>query len=616
MSFVYAGKYLRIDLTTGTCSARPIRDQDVREYLLGSGLAAKLFDEEMDPALDPLDPRSPILIFNGLLSGTFAPTGCRSSFCGRSPLTGIWNEANVGGHWGAELRFAGYDGLVITGRAASPVYLYITNQGIELHDAAHLWGLDHFRAFDELTAETDSKARVACIGPAGENLVEIAGVMTGGHGHSRAAARGGMGALLGGKNLKAIVVRGQNRPEYANPTGLRDTVRAQNALIKEIAAGLSLAGTAGGTAIIEDKGGLPIRNWQLGSWPEGAAAISGKRIHETIWVKHTFCHACPIGCGKAVEIKDGPYAGTWGEGPEYETVAGFGSLMVNDDLNSIVQANDLCNRLGLDTISTSSVIAFAVEAFEKGLITTDQTGGLELRWSDPATIHALIDKIAYRRDIGDVLAKGVRAAAQRLGPAAARFAVHVKGMEIPYHDPRAYIALAVNYATANRGACHLEAPTYWRAFGVEWEGWGQVGPHNYLASDGAAELAVAFQDYMATYNPLGLCKFIARSKIGPDHIAQLVNDALSWDWTMEDVLRTGERLFNLKRLINARYGVARKDDTLPERMLREPRPTGKAAGNLPDWPRLLDDYYAARGWDSNGLPTHERLAALELSRVG
>jgi aldehyde:ferredoxin oxidoreductase len=615
MPHVYSGQLVRIDLTEGVHKVASIDDGDVRRVLLGSGLAAKIYYEEMDPVVDPLDPASPLLAFTGLLTGTFSPTGCRSSWCGRSPLTGIWNEANMGGHWGAELRFAGFDGLIITGRAAAPVYLWIHDGQVEIRPAAHLWGLDHFQTFEKLREETDARAQLACIGPAGENLVRLANVMQGGQEHGRTAGRGGMGALLGSKNLKAIVVRGTDKPTYPDLRAFRGFVQDINKFIKLNSVGLSQLGTAGGVPGTELTGDLPLKNWTLGNWKEEAARISGQRIAETIFERHTHCFACPIGCGKTVKIDDGPYAGVYGHGPEYETLAGFGGNCQCDDLNAISWMNDLCNRYGLDTISTSSAIAFAMEAYDQGLISQEQTGALDLTWGNADAMIGAIHAIARREGIGALLADGVRAAAQRIGPEAEALAIHVKGLELPYHDPRAFVDMAANYATAARGACHLESISYWLGYGVRYDVYGWYNPVDYDPHDsvGKGQVAVDFQNYMAVYNPLGLCKFIAKGKIEPQHIADLVNAALGWDWTAGDLLRTGERLCNLKRLINLRLGITSADDTLPDRLLTEPRPSGGAQGVLPDLGTMLEEYYNARGWTPEGVPSPERLAMLGLS---
>jgi aldehyde:ferredoxin oxidoreductase len=612
---VYAGKFLRIDLTKGSWDEESISDEQVKTWLLGSGFAAKLFYDELDPALDPLDPASPLLVFNGVLAGTFAPTGCRSSWCGRSPLTGIWNEANLGHYWGAELRFAGYDGLVITGRADKPVYLWINglDNSIELRDATHVWGKDYFEAADTLLAETDSRAQIAGVGQAGENLVKIAGIMSGPSDYVRAAARGGMGALLGSKNLKAVVVRGKQKPDYPDRKAFMGVVKAQNAQIKKDSAAMTEFGTAGGVVATEWYGDMPMQNWTLGSWDQ-AEAVSGQTIYDKYLVKHTHCYACPIGCGKEVEVSEGEYQSPRGEGIEYETIAGFGGMTRIDKAESLILANSLCNRYGLDTISTSSVIAFAMEAYEKELIGSEDTGGVELRFSSPDAMLAMIKKIVFRQDIGDVLAEGVREAARRIGDGAEEFAIHVKGLEIAYHDPRAFVSMAVNYATANRGGCHLEAASYWNGYGLTLPDAGY--PESLPPQESSAEqakLAYDWQNYASVYNPLGLCKFLIKGKVGPERTSKIINTALGWDWTAEDVLTMGDKLFQLKRLINLRLGITAADDKLPERLVTEPRPSGHAAGILPDMDLMRPIYYELRDWDENGVPRPERLEKLGLT---
>ncbi len=618
MPNVYAGKILVIDLTTRTTSTRAVTESEVQAFLMGSGLAAKIYYEEyaeaLDPALEVFDPRNPLIVLNGLLSGTFAPTGCRSSWCGRSPATGIWNEANLGGHWGAELRFAGWDGIILTGKCATPTYLWLNGDQLEFRDATHIWGKDQFETHATLRAATDPKAQCASIGQAGENLVKIAGVATGGQPHTRMAARGGMGALMGSKNLKAIVVRGKEKPQYADPKGFHSTVKESNHYIMAHgpAEALHLVGTAGGHPTTDKFGDNAIMNWRGGNWFEGTVKTSGKAIAETIFSKHTFCHACPIGCGKAVEVKDGKYAGVSGEGPEYETLCGFGSNLQCDDLNAIAAMNDWCNRYTLDVISTSGVLGFAFECYEKGLITKDDTGGIELKWGDADAIIAMIHKIAKREHIGDLLAEGVRAASQKIGHESDKFAMHVKGLELPYHDPRGFVSMAANYATAVRGACHLEAISYWRGVGLEWPGWQDGGSQEWVekkrfdSSIGAAT-AIDFQNYMGVYNPGGLCKFITKGSFTPQQTAELFNKAMGWDWDGQKVLDTGARIFNYKRLINVKLGIRRKDDVLPYRLEHEPRPSGTAAGVLPDMKVMLPDYYRLRHWADDGVPTSEAL---------
>lgn len=607
---VYAGKLLRIDLSEKTWREEPIADEMVRKWLLGSGLAAKIYYDEHHGTLDPLDPASPLIVMNGVLAGTFAPTGCRSSWCGRSPLTGIWNEANLAHYWGAELRAAGYDGLIVTGRAASPTYLWIKEGAVEFRDAAHLWGRDWFEAGDALLAETDPKGQVAGIGIAGENQVKIAGIMCGPSNYVRAAARGGMGALLGSKNLKAIAVRGKARPEYPDPKRFRDEVKAQNEFIKEHSLPMTNLGTAGGVMATELLGDLPIRNWTLGNWPD-AKNLAGQTFYPKYLVKHTHCYACPIGCGKEIEVGEGPYASPRGEGVEYETLAGFGGACHISSFEAVALANSLCNRYGLDTISTAGVIAFAMEAFERGLIGVADTGGSELRFGDADAMLAMIGKIAAREGFGAVLGDGVREAARRIGQGAEAFALHVKGLEIAYHDPRAFVSMAVNYATAARGGCHLESATYWNGYGVPHPDLGYPSPLPLHASDAASvKLCYDYQNYAGVYNPLGLCKFLIKGQVGPERLCAIVNAALGWEWTTQDVLDAGDRIFQLKRLINLRLGMTAADDRLPQRFVTEPRPTGEAAGVLPDMAVMLPLYYEMRGWGPDGVPLAERLARL------
>ncbi|MFQ5576195.1 MAG: aldehyde ferredoxin oxidoreductase family protein, partial [Anaerolineae bacterium] len=518
-----------------------------------------------------------------------------------------------GNYWGAELRFAGYDGLVITGKASHPVYLWLGPDGdIELRDARHLWGKNYFDAAGALLAETDSRAQVAGIGRAGEKLVKIAGVMSGPGHYVRAAARGGMGALMGSKNLKAIVVRGKQRPNYPDKKDFLQSVKEQTAFIKENSIGMSNFGTAGGVMGTEKFGDMPMRNWTLGSW-DTADKISGQTIYETIWVKHTHCYACPIGCGKEVEVPDGPFQTPRGEGIEYETLAGFGGMVRNDNLEALALANSLCNDYGLDTISASSAVAFAMEAFEKEIISVEETGGLELRFGDPEATVAAVRMIGERRNrLGDDLAEGVREAARRWGEEAKDFAVHVKGLEIAYHDPRAFVTMAVNYATAARGGCHLEALSYWNGYGILHPdlGYGET-MDRFESGPAAARLAYDYQNFLSVYNPLGLCKFITKGQVGPERTSEIVNRALGWNWDTQTLLETGDRLFQLKRLINLRLGVTPADDTLPPRLLAEPRPSGSAAGVLPNLPAMLPVYYQLRGWDEKtGAPSPERLQKL------
>ncbi|MBN1261469.1 MAG: aldehyde ferredoxin oxidoreductase family protein [Anaerolineae bacterium] len=611
----FTGKFFRIDLTTGEVRLEMIAEADARTYFLGSGYAARLFAEEMDPDLDPWDPQNPVYVFTGLFTGTYAPTGCRSTWCGRSPLTGTWGEANVGGHIGAELRMAGVDGLVITGRAEKPVYLYVHDSDagpvLEVRDAGDIWGLDTFDAYDALLAETDPKARAAVIGPAGEALIPFAAILQGGRDHSRAAARGGIGALLGSKRVKAVAARGKQRPDYADSRSFRAIVKDLVPVIQAKSKGAHLYGTTGGMTGTEHMGDLPIHNWAGGSFVEGSHALSGQVMKEKYWTKDTFCFACPIGCGKHLEIKEGPYAGVRGEAAEYETIAAFGSMLDIDDLEAVNKANEICNRMGLDTISAGGVVAFAYEAFEQGLISLEELDGQPLHWGDPAGMFKVLALILSREGAGAYLSQGVRVAAAHLGAKAGHYAVHVKGLEMACHDPRAFFSMAVSYATSNRGACHLEGLTYWPMYGIDPGAWYST-PYDRFSDEGAGVQAKAFQDYLGLYNPLGLCKFAGKVGAFYERLPDLINAATGWDMDLEEVRLVGERLFNLKRLINTRLGITRADDTLPGRILEDARPSGIAKGRLPNLTVQLEEYYEVRGWLPDGRPSPEKLAELGL----
>jgi len=600
MPYVYHGRLLHVDLENRSVREIRLEEKDVREFLMGSGLAAELFRRDEAYRKPPLSPESPLYILAGLLTGSFIPTASRTSFCARSPLTEIWCEATAGGYFGPMLRFAGYDGLIVTGKADKPLYLWINEGQAELRDASHLWGLDIYRTVEAVRAETHPKAQVAAIGPAGENLVFTASVMIGGL-DGRAAGRGGMGAVMGSKNLKAIAAYGNIRLRYYDEQSLKEEVRKANARIKENTVALGLWGTAGGVPRAEAFGDFPLKNWREGSWPEGAEKISGQRIRETIFVRDYRCFACPIGCGKDVKLKKGTEEVVV-SGPEYETVAGFGGMCLIDNLEAIAEANDLCNRLGLDTISTSATIAFAIEAFERGLLSEKDTGGYTLQWGEPEGILSLIEDIAYKRGLGELLAQGVKRAAGALGPQAQEFAVHVKGMEVPYHDPRAFTGMALNYATANRGACHLESLTYWVGYGVKIDELYIPEDYHPHSSKGKAKMVIDFQNYMTLYNALGLCKFAGRGNLPPSLLARWLNLALGWETTGEELMAIGERLFNLKRALNVEMGITRASDTLPPRLLKEARPSGGAAGVLPELESMLEEYYRLRGWDEMGRP--------------
>ncbi len=646
---------LEVNLSTGGVAPREVPEEMLRLYLGGSGLAARLLYDELNPTVDPLAPESPLVVINGLLTGS--PVICcnKVCLCARSPLTGIWGESRAGGFFGAELARTGISGVIFRGQAPEPVYLWIHDGQAELRPAKHVWGKDTFETSEMLRAETDPKAHVGTIGPAGENLVRFASVMFGGR-DARAAGRTGMGAVMGAKRLKAIVVRGTGRVEVASPEELRAAMRAENPKARDDAGRLREFGTAGGVPAVEAAGDLPIKNWRLGSWTEEAKRIAPQTHFARTLKGHYACFGCPIRCGKTIRLP----AGGAGHAPEYETTAGFGPLLLNDDLDTIVAANELCNGYGLDTISTAAAIAFAFEAAERGIdpegrLCPSPSGrgegegvldgsiaasaantpspqpspqgrggegegrgrkGAELRWGDGEAILALIHQIARREGVGRLLGEGVRRAAEALGPEAASFAMHTKGLEYPFHDPRAFISMAPDYATGSRGSCHLESFSYILGYGSPMPDFGiergGVEPHDH---DGAARIAVLMQNLMAVFDALGMCKFVSRNGTGPSKLAAWLSLATGWEVSAEELMAAGERLFNLKRAYNLRCGLRGKDDRLPDRFVRLDRKTGGAAGSLPDMARLLPEYYALRGWDARGCPTPDTLRRLGLDDI-
>ncbi len=615
MSAGFHARLLSVDLSTGDIGEQAVPPEWYRTFLGGSGLAARLLYGELTPQLEPLAPEAPLAFVAGLLAGLPCATACKVCVCGKSPLTGIWNEATAGGLWPAALRATGYDGIVVRGAASQPTVLVVEGRQARLEPAGDLWGQDTFATHDALVERHGAKARVASIGPAGEAKVRFASIMMDGR-VARAAGRGGMGAVMGSKLLKAVVVRGKTPPEAHDLPGLKALNRGEWPEIRANAKGLRDFGTSGGVEAVEFWGDLPIKNWQLGSFTEGARKTTAQTYFPEVLDRHRACSSCPIRCAKDVHVRQGPHAGDKGHGPEYETLAGFGANCLNDDPHVIIAANDLCNRNGLDTISASGLVAFALEACERGLVGPGDAEGLSLAWGDADSILGLLDQITHRRALGDVLAEGARLAAERLGGNAVEFAVHTKGMEYPLHDPRAFVSMAVHYATTHRGACHLDGLTYFLGRGIPLPDMGYTEPPDPASQDGKAKIAYDLQNFLGLHNPLGLCKFLFLARVGPSGLARWIGYVTGWDVDQAELLRTGERLAQLKRLINVRLGISRKDDTLPPRLASHARPTGRSAGQLPHIGRMLHEYYQLRGWTPEGIPTAETLEAFDLGDLG
>jgi len=601
-------RLLEVDLSNQLFHELKVSEDEWRKYLGGSGLAASYLYQHLDPSISPLHPDNPLLFFPGLLTGIPIPTASKTSVCGRSPLTGIWNEATVGGQWGAMLKKNGYEGIIIKGKAAQPQYLFINSEGVTFEDAQMIWGLDTYKTSEKIR-ENHPKVQVASIGQAGENLVPISAIVIDAP-HCRLAGRGGLGALMGSKNLKAIAVEIEKTPVPVNDQeGLRKSVKELTPSIREYTQGLHNFGTGGSVEGREYTGDLPIKNFAQSRWA-GAAKTTGQVIADTIFKKHYACYACPIACGKEVTFKEEIV-----HGPEYETLSAFGSNLLNDNLDSIVQMNDLCNRYGIDTISLGVSIAFAIEAYEEGILNENDLHDIELKWGNKEAFITITHQVAQNEQIGKLIGQGVKALSNQLGGNSQEYAIHTKGLEYPMHDPRAYTGMALSYATANRGGCHLESLSYMIESGIPAPDLGydeehKPDPHSI---ESKADLVVKLQNYMNVLNALGLCKFLLAGRIGPTIVSEWVNKVTGWDLDKKELMQIGQRLHNLKRLYNVKLGISKKDDTIPPRILNLARTDGLAEGVLPDMDRMLAEYYQIRQWDEEGVPCKEKIKELELS---
>ena len=607
----YHGKIIRIDLDTGKIRVEKIDKEILKKYIGGSGLASKYLYEETDHETDPLGSENRLILMTGPFTGTIVPTSGRHAVVTKSPLTGIWAESDVGGHWGVALKNTGYDGIIIKGKAKKPTYLQLSNNECKLCDASHVWGKDSFETYYALKNETNNQGEVCCIGQAGENLVLYASILNDGD-SARAAGRAGVGAVMGAKNLKAIVVIGNERTPIDNEKRLKELVKSKikNEMLK-MTESLRDYGTAGGLVSMVELGDTPIKNWKKGYW-EFADKISGQKMADTILTKRFHCASCPIGCGRVIKITEGKYAGTFGAGPEYETLGIFGASCMIDDLNVISKCNDLCNRYGMDTISTGASIAFAMECYENGLINKEDTQGLEITWGNGSVAIELIKKIAFKNGIGKLLAKGVKKAAEIIGGRAQEYAIHVKGLEFPAHDPRAHNSQALGYATSNRGACHVQAFSHNFEKTVSIPELGYDEPHPRFQIEGKGEFTAKMQDLMCLFDSLKLCKFSLFGGVRIKDMLEWYKTITGWEIDQETLMRSGERIYNLKRMYNIKCGISRKDDTLPPRILAHKRGEGGSKDNLPPLGEMLFQYYKYRNWNEEGIPEKDKLKELGL----
>ena len=592
----YNGKVLRINLTEGKISTEPLNKDLAKKYLSGRGLAGKMFYDEVAADVDALSPENTMYIATGVLTGTNAPTSGRFMVVTKSPLNGCIASSNSGGYWGAQLKFAGYDMVILEGKAAKPVYIAITDDKVEFKDAANVWGKDVYATTEALKKEFgDDKAKVLTIGPAGETLSLNAAIM---NDLFRAAGRSGVGAVMGSKNLKAIVVRGTGKVVNANPDEMKLVLKKALGIIKEngvTGAGLPTYGTAILVNIINESGIFPVKNFQ-DSYDPNVETVSGETMTKNHLIKKDACYRCPIACGRYSKWEGGE-----GAGPEYEAVWSFGPDCGIHDYDAIHRANDLCNKLGMDSISAGTTIATAMELFQRGYIKPEELDGISLEWGNVEGMVEWTRKMAYGEGFGAKLAQGSYRLAESYGHP--ELSMTVKKLDIPAYDPRGIQGHGLQYATNNRGGCHV------RGYMVSPEILGLPEKLDKDSLEGKTTWVKIFQDLTGVIDSIGMCLFTSFA-LGLSDYTAIVNAVTGFNYTDTELLECGERIWNVEKLQNLRVGMTTADDTLPPRLLKEKIISGPSKGSVHRLPELLPAYYAERGWDEAGVPTPERLKKL------
>lgn len=593
----YQGKILRVNLSLGTINVEALNESVAKKFIGGRGLGTKLYYDEVSPNVDALSEENKILYVTGPLSGTPTPTGGRYMVVTKSPLTGTIASSNSGGYWGAELKFAGYDLIIVEGKADKPVYIAIEDDKVEIRDAEHLWGKLVHETTKIVESEMPPKTRVMTIGPAGEKLSKMAAVM---NDVSRAAGRSGVGAVMGSKNLKAIAVRGTKTVQIADEVKLKEVFKKCLQQIKDngvTGQGLPAYGTAVLVNIINENGVFPTNNFQTSKFDK-AEDISGELLAEKYLTKKDPCYRCPIACGRYCKVDD-----IEGGGPEYETIWAFGGDCGVSDMPSVIKANYWCNEYGLDTISTGATIAAAMELYAKGLIKDSELQGLSLEFGNAEAVVEWTKRIGKREGLGDKMAEGSYRLADSYG--VPELSMSVKKQELPAYDPRAIQGQGLQYATSNRGGCHV------RGYLISPEILGVPEKLDRFSLEGKATWVKIFQDLTAFIDSSGLCLFTSFAMNADDYAAML-GAVIGEDLTAANILVAGERIWNLERLFNLEAGIKPEEDTLPRRLLEDPIPAGPSEGNVARLSELLPEYYQLRGWGKSGIPTKERLEMLEL----
>lgn len=610
----YWQKLLRVNLTTGTHTVETIPESDLKKFIGGSGLAAEIMRRELPAKLPAYDARNQVIFATGPFQGPAIPGGAKFSIMSISPLSGTFADSAAGASWGPALKEAGYDILVVEGKAARPVYIRIIDDAVTICEAGDLWGKDTEETIDAIrVANTDQRMSVACIGPAGERLVAIACIAVDKHSF---AGRTGLGAVMGSKNLKAVAVRGSKQVPVANPAKLKELIKKYQVELHQatIANKFRLNGTPGLCETAEGLGDMPIKYWSGDTFTEGARKLGAPNYTTVLNAKPLPCKFCPVGCHRHIQITEPAEYALEGPGPEYETLGMMGSNLLIDDPKVVAKANDMANRLGIDTISSGAMVGFAMQCWENGWISAKDTGGLELTWGSAKALLGMVDLIGRREGFGAIFAEGTVPAAKKIHPAAAETVVHNKGLDYPAHDPRACISLATTYATGTRGACHFRGPCE----DVEMGGFFMPeigvtkGIVRFFESKGQDVVAVKCQDLGALAGSLVLCLFMLDgAELSLTGTAELFNAVTGWDWTVADMMIAGERCFTVQRLLNLRDGWDASTEILPKKM-RIPAKEGFRAGKEIPFEAMMKDYYVQRGWDVKGHPTPATLARMGL----
>ena len=604
----YMGKILVVDLAKKELKDEPLNEQYARDFIGAGGIACRYLADLTTEKTDPLGPDNPLIFMAGLLTGTGGPSFSRWIVASRSPYTTYYGDANGAAHFGSELRFAGYDGIIVKGQSDKPVYLYIKDGKAEIKDAAALWGKNTYETIETIRKEyDDQRTRVVCVGQAGENRVLFANIMTE-DGHC--AGRAGMGCVMGSKKLKAIAVRGKAKIQMAEPEKFREFARGAMDEVKSgfVTTIMHDTGTSGWVDSGIAYGDTPSKYYTIATMPE-ATDISGVTQAEKWQVGNTACFGCPIGCRKVLHIKDGRFKTEKPtEGPEYETLIAWGPQLMIADMGAINHFNELVNGYGFDSISSGSSAAFAFYLYDKGVITSKDTGGLELKWGDIDVTIKLIELIAKNEGFGKIIQEGTKRMAARYNRPGE--AMQVKGLEFPMHDPRAFCCMGLAYATSNRGADHNKSDAYL----VE-NGMGNpdlnLNPGDRFGDDKAQMVALS-QDWRSLTDALGICHFAMMST---QSIVDMVNASTGWTMDVDSLLKAGERIFQLMRAMTCRFGVTPKDDELPEIALR-PIPDSGQEGNVPNMAKMLPEYYDIRDWDkSTGKPSKARMETMGMGAL-